>query len=577
MSRPQLQRRDLPQTSILGGEHLHHLIQRVYLARGITEYSQVEYRLKHLYRPDNLLGLSQAADLIIDAIKQNRYIIVVGDFDADGATSTALVLRGLKSMGAQHLGFLVPNRFEYGYGLTTELVNELDKIGAELVITVDNGISSHKGVKSAKALGMNVIITDHHLPPPELPEADAIVNPSLDGDGFPSKSLAGVGVAFYLLSKVRAKLIAQQWFENQNHLTVPNLAVWLDLVAVGTVADLVPLDVNNRILVNAGIQRIKSRQSIAGINALYEVAQVDQANADSNSIAFYVAPRLNAAGRLEDMSIGINLLLTDDHQEAKHLAAQLNEINQQRKVIQQDMQQFADSVVNELMAKKNLPEVICLFHKNWHQGVVGLLASKVKERTHRPVIAFAKENKDSPYLKGSARSIKGLHIRDVLVDIDAQNPDMIQKFGGHAMAAGLTLHEQQLTAFHRAFQQVVKKQLQGELLQQIIYSDGIVDTEDLNLSVAELLQDAGPWGQNFDQPSFDGWFIIKSKKLIGDNHCKLVLQTPDLLKQIDAIAFGHHPNQFNAEGSSNHLCFEMQVNEFRNKRMLQLKINQIMQ
>jgi single-stranded-DNA-specific exonuclease len=577
VSRPKLQRRVVPDTVIQGGEHLHHLIQRIYLARGISDILQVEYRLKHLCRPDKLLGLAKAAEIIINAIRKHQHIVVVGDFDADGATSTALVIRGLKAMGAMHIGFLVPNRFEYGYGLTPELVDELEKVGAELIITVDNGISSLKGVQKAKQLGMSVIVTDHHLPPPELPPADAIVNPSLEGDEFPSKSLAGVGVAFYLLSKVRAQLISQGWFEKQPQLPLPNLAAWLDLVAVGTVADLVPLDDNNRILVSAGLQRIQSRRSLAGINALYEVAQVDQASADSNSIAFYIAPRLNAAGRLEDMSIGINLLLTDDHAEAKLLAAQLQQINQQRRVIQQDMQVFADSVVSELMTKEKLPDVICMYHKNWHQGVVGLLASKVKERTHRPVIAFAKENQESSFLKGSARSIKGLHIRDVLVDVDARYPEMIHKFGGHAMAAGLTLHLEQLKPFQKAFEQVVNKHLQGAVIQKTVFSDGAVMTEDLNLSVAELLQSAGPWGQGFDSPVFDGWFVIKSKKLIGDNHCKLVLQTPDLLKQIDAIAFGFHPNQFKEEGQSNHLCFEMQVNEFRNRRNLQLKINQIMQ
>lgn len=576
MARLKLQRRKVPDITIKGGEHLHHLIQRVYLARGITDYAQVEYRLQHLYRPDGLLGVEQAAKLIIQAIETNRHIVVVGDFDADGATSTALVIRGLKAMGAKHISFMVPNRFEYGYGLTGELVDELVKVGAELIITVDNGISSFNGVSKAKKLDMDVIITDHHLPPEQLPPADAIVNPSLVGDEFPSKSLAGVGVAFYLLTIVKAKMKADGFFSQNRKLSEPNLAQWLDLVAVGTVADLVPLDANNRILVKAGIQRIKSRRCLPGINALFEVAQIDQANADSNSIAFYVAPRLNAAGRLEDMSIGINLLLTDDHAEAKKLAIQLNDINQQRKKIQQDMQIFADSVVNELMKQTELPDAICLYHKHWHQGVVGLLASKVKESTHRPVVAFAKESADSPYLKGSARSIQGLHIRDVLVDIDAQNPKMVNKFGGHAMAAGLTLHQEQLKPFQKAFVRQVKAHLKDDVIKQTIYSDGSVDTEDLSLYMAEMIQEFGPWGQQFEQPVFDDWFVIKSKKLIGENHCKLVLQTTDQMKQIDAVAFGFHPNQFAEEGKSTHLCYQMQVNEFRNRRMLQLKIDHIL-
>ncbi len=571
----QLKRRAVPDISIKGGEHLHHLIQRIYLARGVTDFQQVEYRLKNLFQPDGFNGLDQAANLIFQAIKLNQHIVVVGDFDADGATSTALVIRGLHAMGARYISFLVPNRFEYGYGLSAQLVDELEKVKADLVITVDNGISSVNGVSKAKNLGMQVIITDHHLPPEQLPQADSIVNPNCADDEFPSKCLAGVGVAFYLLAKTKSVMKAQDWF-NENHLPEPNLAQWLDLVAVGTIADLVPLDVNNRILVDAGLQRIKTRSSLPGIHALFEVAGVEQDNADSNAIAFYIAPRLNAAGRLEDMSIGINLLLTDDHAEAKQLASQLQDINQQRKAIQEDMQIFADSVVDEIMKQQELPESICLYHKNWHQGVVGLLASKVKERTHRPVIAFARESKESDLLKGSARSIQGLHIRDVLVDVDAQNPDLVKKFGGHAMAAGLTIHKDQLKSFQRAFAEQVKSHLQGASIQKVILSDGEVATEDLNLVVAELIQAAGPWGQAFEQPMFDGWFVVKSKKLVGDNHCKLVLQTTDQSKQIDAIAFGFHPHQFAEEGQSTHLCYQLQVNEFRNRRSLQLKIDHIL-
>jgi single-stranded-DNA-specific exonuclease len=544
------------------------------LARGITHHAQVEYRLKNLYQPDGMQDLDLAAQIIIKAIQDKKHIVVAGDFDADGATATALVIRSLKQMGAGFISFIVPNRFEYGYGLTIELVDELVKMKADLVITVDNGISSFNGVSKAKQLGMTVIITDHHLPPNELPPADAIVNPNCVGNEFPSKSLAGVGVAFYLMARVRSQLLEINWFE-KNHLPLPNIAQLLDLVALGTVADLVPLDGNNRILVDAGLQRIKFKQSLPGINAIFEVANIDQISADSNALAFYIAPRLNAAGRIEDMSIGINLLLTDDHAEAKRIAQQLNEINQQRKQIQEDMQRFADSVVDELKKKPALPPVICIYHENWHQGVVGLLASKVKEFTHRPVIAFAKENEQSEVIKGSARSIPGLHIRDVLVEIDALNPGLIKKFGGHAMAAGLSLEKTKLKQFQKAFSQQVEAKLDNNQLHRIIFSDGAVDTEDLNLRMAEMLQDAGPWGQHFEQPVFDGWFVVKSKKLIGDQHCKLVLQTPDFIKQIDAIAFGFHPNQFADEQQSMHLCYQMMVNEFRNRRTLQLKIDHI--
>ena len=575
MSKSQLKRRQLPDHPIKGGEHLHHLIHNIYAARGVTDIVQVEYRLKNLFKPDGMLGINHAAKLIIEAIKKNQHIVVVGDFDADGATSTALVIRALRQMGCQNISFIVPNRFEFGYGLTEELVDELVKIRAQWIITVDNGISSYKGVTKAKSLGMGVVITDHHLPPAALPPADAIVNPNCANNDFPSKSLAGVGVAFYLLATIRTHLSAAGWFKN-NHCEPPNLAQLLDLVALGTVADVVPLDTNNRILIEAGLQRIRSRASLPGINALFEVADLDQTVADSNSLAFYVAPRLNAAGRIEDMSIGINLLLTDDHLEAKQLAKQLNEINHKRKQIQEDMQRFADSVVAELKQKPELPEVICLYHENWHQGVVGLLASKVKEFTHRPVIAFAKENEHSDVIKGSARSIQGIHIRDVLVNVDSQNPGLIMKFGGHAMAAGLSLNHENLKAFKSAFLAQVKKQLNERDLTQVILSDGSIDTMDLSLGMAEMIQQAGPWGQGFELPAFDDWFIIKSKKLIGQNHTKLVLQTTDLMKQIDAIAFGFHPNQFNEESRQTHISYQLMVNEFRNRRSLQIKIDHIL-
>ena len=575
MAKAKLIRRTFAAQSLTGGEHLHHLVQRIYLSRGISTYAEVDYQLRNLHHPAGFKGLSTAASLVIEAIKKHTHIVIVGDFDADGATSTALVSRALRQMGAQHVSFLVPNRFDYGYGLTAELVDELVKLKAELVITVDNGISSIKGVAKAKSLGMSVIVTDHHLPPEQLPAADAIVNPNCEGDEFPSKCLAGVGVAFYLMSAIRSQLLKDSWFESQQ-LKCPNLAQLLDLVALGTVADLVPLDGNNRIMINSGLQRIKSRRCVVGINALFEVSGLDQRSADANSLAFYIAPRLNAAGRLEDMSIGINLLLTDDHAEAKQLAAQLQEINQQRKKIQADMQIFADSVVDELKQKPQLPDAICLFHKNWHQGVVGLLASKVKEFTHRPVIAFAKEHAASDWLKGSARSIPGLHIRDVLVAIDASQPGLIKKFGGHAMAAGLTLKAEYLKVFQQQFTEQVTQHLTKDGLDQQILSDGSVDVEDLSLHTAEMLQQAGPWGQHFDQPLFDDWFIVKQKKLIGDNHTKLTLQTADFQKQIAAIAFNRHPNDFTDEGNSTHVCYQMMINEFRNKRSLQLKIEHIL-
>ncbi len=575
MTKVQLVRRSIPEKPLKGGEHLHHLIQKIYLARGIQTDADVDYQLKHLKSPTGFNGLAVAAEIIVNAIKTHQRIVIVGDFDADGATSTALVIRCLKQMGAKYISFVVPNRFEYGYGLTTELVDVLAQQRAELVITVDNGISSFNGVKKAKSLSMDVIITDHHLPPNQLPPADAIVNPNCVGDQFPSKSLAGVGVAFYLMTAVKALMVEEKWFDH-NKLEPPNLAQYLDLVALGTVADLVPLDKNNRILVKAGIQRMIKQQCAIGIDALFKVAGIDITQTDANSLAFYVAPRLNAAGRLEDMSIGINLLITDDAEEAKSLAKELQEINQQRKTIQADMQRFADSVVDELSKKDELPQAICLYHENWHQGVVGLLASKVKEFTHRPVIAFAKENENSQWVKGSARSVNGLHIRDILVEIDSTEPDLIKKFGGHAMAAGLTIEQSKLNQFKQCFIDKVNEKMGNQTIDKESLSDGSVSVEDLNLRMAELIQSAGPWGQYFEQPLFDDWFIIKQKKLIGENHTKLVLQTPDFSKQIAAVAFNKHPNEFAEEGQNNHVCYQLMVNEFRNRRSLQLKIDHIL-
>jgi len=572
-ARPELIRRQPAAKELKGGEHLHPLIQQIYLARGITDCSEVDYRLHNLCHPDGFKGLDEAAALLHQAITQQQRVVIVGDFDADGATSTALMIRALRQLGAEHVDFVVPNRFEYGYGLSVELVDVLVQMQAELVVTVDNGISSFKGVAAAKDHGMTVIITDHHLPPPQLPAADAIVNPNCEGDEFPSKALAGVGVAFYLLAATK-RYFSQQPNVDADRVAGLNLANLFDLVAVGTVADLVPLDRNNRILVNRGLELIKNQRCTAGVAALFEVSGIDISQADNNSLGFYVAPRLNAAGRLEDMSIGINLLLTDDVGEARKLAQELQAINQQRKQIQADMQVFADSVVKELR-KQELPQALCLFHKNWHQGVVGLLASRVKEDTHRPVIAFALEAPDSEWVKGSARSIKGLHIRDALVDVDSSHPGLIKKFGGHAMAAGLTMKAADLKAFKKAFIDVVADRLSEQHLTQVIHSDGPVDSADLSLYVAEMIQSAGPWGQHFDEPLFDDWFVLKRKALVGENHTKLQFQTSDGRKQISAIAFNHHPNQFVEIDQNQHVCYQMMVNEFRDKRSLQLKITHI--
>lgn len=569
-----IKRRATPDSNALDELGLSTLIQKLYLSRGIIDAKQIQYKLKHLYTPEKLSGLKAAAQIIIDAIADNKKIVIVGDFDADGATATALCLRAFKAFGHNNIDFLVPNRFDFGYGLSAQLIPILQDMQTELIITVDNGISSIEGTQVAVDAGMQVIITDHHLPAEELPNADAIVNPNLNGDEFESKNLAGVGVVFYLLAEIRSQLNDLDWFVEKN-IPAPNLAQWLDIVALGTVADMVALDDNNRILVTEGIKRIKAGYTVAGIKALLKIAGKEIEKTTTETFGFVVAPRLNAAGRLEDMSIGIELLTTDDENKALMLAQELDAINQQRKEIQKDMQFVADSVVNELDKIKKLPNGICLYHKDWHQGVVGLLASKVKDKTNRPVIAFAPENSESNILKGSARSITDFHIRDALVTIETNHPRLMLKFGGHAMAAGLSIEQENYSIFRNVFDQLVNDSLTEEQRQHSIETDGELDSMELCLAVAEDLQNHGPWGQNFPAPLFDGWFNIIDKKEVGSGHTKLTLQTQDFSKRIGAIAFGIHPNLFKPEGNKNQITYRLDINEFRGRRSLQLIVQDI--
>ena len=553
---------------------LSSLIQRLYLARGITDVKQIDYQLKHLHTAQQLSNIQKAAECIIVAFSNNKKIVIVGDFDADGATATALCLRAIKAFGHYNIDFLVPNRFDFGYGLSTQLIPILQDMSCDLIITVDNGISSIDGTQAAIDAGMQVIITDHHLQAEILPNADAIVNPNLNGDEFPSKNLAGVGVVFYLLAEIRSQLNDLNWFVEKD-IPVPNLAQCLDIVALVTVADMVGLDDNNRILVTEGIKRIKAGYTVAGIKAILKVAGKEINKTNTETFGFVIAPRLNAAGRLEDMSIGIELLTTDDENKAFMLAQELDNINQQRKEIQKDMQKVADSVVNELDKIKKLPDGICLYHKDWHQGVVGLLASKVKEKTNRPVIAFAPENDKSDILKGSARSISGFHIRDALVQIETMHPKLMHKFGGHAMAAGLSINQENYTQFRDIFDQIVNDSLTEEQRQHTVETDGELDSIDLCLAIAEELQEHGPWGQNFPAPLFDGWFNIIDKKEVGTGHTKLTLQTQDFSKRIGAIAFGIHPNQFKPEDGKNQITYRLDINEFRGRRSVQLIVQDI--
>ncbi len=569
-----IKRRTIIDSNSLEEIGLSTLIQKLYLSRGITKPQQIEHKLKHLYKPQQLSNIKIAANIVIDSIANNKKIVIVGDFDADGATATALCLRAIKAFGHNNIDFLVPNRFDFGYGLSTQLIPILQDMSCDLIITVDNGISSIDGTQAAIDAGMQVIITDHHLQAEILPNADAIVNPNLNGDEFPSKNLAGVGVVFYLLAEIRSQLNDLNWFVEKD-LPVPNLAQWLDIVALGTVADMVGLDDNNRILVTEGIKRIKAGYTVAGIKAILKVAGKEIDKTTTETFGFVIAPRLNAAGRLEDMSIGIELLTTDDDNKAFMLAQELDNINQQRKEIQKDMQKVADSVVNELDKIKKLPDGICLYHKDWHQGVVGLLASKVKEKTNRPVIAFAPENDESEILKGSARSISGFHIRDALVQIETNHPNLMHKFGGHAMAAGLSINQENYAQFREIFDQIVNDSLTEEQRQHTIETDGELDSIDLCLAIAEELQNHGPWGQNFPAPLFDGWFNIIDKKEVGTGHTKLTLQTQDFSKRIGAIAFNIHPNQFKPEDGKNQITYRLDINEFRGRRSLQLIVQDI--
>jgi single-stranded-DNA-specific exonuclease len=512
---------------------LSPLLRRLYAARGAMTIEQAQPRLANLLAPDDLGGLDAAVSLLSAAIAEDRHIVVVGDFDCDGATACAVGVRGLRMLGARRVSHAVPNRMVHGYGLSPALVEELAALQPELLVTVDHGIACHAGIAAAKARGWKVLVTDHHLPGEQLPPADAIVDPNLHGDPFPSKVLAGVGVMFYVLLALRRHLRVQGAFAGQG----PDLTTLLDLVAVGTVADLVPLDANNRALVAAGLRRLRAGQGSVGLRALIEVAQRDASRLTASDIGYAVAPRLNAAGRLEDMALGIECLLTDDLARARDIAATLNEINSERRAVQQQMTDEAEQALARVsVLEQGTRSAVCLYDAQWHPGVVGLVASKMKERLHRPVIAFAPAEPGSDTLRGSARSIPGFHIRDALADVAARHPTLIERFGGHAMAAGLSLRAEAYPAFASAFEQIAQAALTPELLQADVLSDGELGVADFNRTSAEVLRDGGPWGQGFAEPQFDGEFDVVSWRVVGERHLKLVLRFAGV--QLNAIEFG---------------------------------------
>ena len=549
--------------------HLPPILARILAARGIRNAEELDHRLANLLPFDKLLGIDQAVLRLYEALIKQQRILIIGDFDADGATSTALAVSMLRAFGALHVDFLVPNRFEFGYGLTPGIVTMAHQRSPDLIITVDNGISSFEGVEAANALGIDVLVTDHHLAADHLPNACALVNPNQQGDLFASKSIAGVGVIFYVLLALRQHLRKLNWFESQA-LVEPNMAQCLDLVALGTVADVVALDRNNRILVSQGLARIRQGLCRPGILALLEVGGKQFTLVREFDLGFAVAPRLNAAGRLDDMSLGIQCLLAASLAEAKPLALQLDALNQARKEIEAQMSQQAHQALHDLPLETT-PVALCLYDESWHQGVIGILAGRLKDRIHRPTVVFAKSAEDE--IKGSARSIPSLNIRDIFAAIDRRHPGLITKFGGHAMAAGLTLARHSFEEFKHAFVCEVEQQIDLNLCHGEILSDGPLQPTDLTLTFVEQLYAAGPWGQHFPEPVFDNRFVILDQRLVGKQHVKLSLQHESGGEVIEAIAFNIDTAQWpNHRARMVYMAYKLAINHYRGRKSLQLMV-----
>ena len=553
-------------------------LRRLFAARGIQSEADLSYDLAALPKPELMLGMDKAVQLLAQAVSEQWKIMIVADFDTDGATSCAVAIRGLQAMGAKYIDYIVPNRFIHGYGLTSDLLAEIPLDDQpDLLLTVDNGIASIEGIETANKRGIKVLVTDHHLPGDELPKADAIINPNQHGDEFPSKNMAGVGVCFYLLLGLRQQLRKQDWFEQQK-IEIPKLNILLDLVALGTVADVVPLDKLNRTLVNLGLARIRAGRACAGINALIQVSGRDCRSLSAPDMGFSIAPRLNAAGRLEDMSMGIETLLTNDMAEAIDAANMLDDINKQRREVEQDMQQQALTMLEQMSFKQDeQPLGYCLYDSQWHQGVIGLLASRIKERQHRPVIAFAPGNEGE--IKGSARSIPGVHIRDILALVASTMPaGKLTRFGGHAMAAGLTLAETDLALFEQHFLAALEKTVDPADLQQELVSDGELTAQEISIELAELLPTAAPWGQGFPEPQFHGVFTITGLRSVGQqhDHLRLTIDTGNG-KQITAMAFRQQQPDWLESGDQALLRYRLSVNDFRQQRSVQMLVEDILQ
>lgn len=566
-----IKRREVPVGNMISE---NALLDRLYRARHIKNTQELDRTLKSMLNPNQLHGIEQAVNLLLEAYRQQQKIVIVGDFDADGATSTALSVLALRQLGFTDVDYLVPNRFEQGYGLSIPVAEMAIEKGVQLLMTVDNGVSSFEGVEFLKEKGVRVLVTDHHLPPDVLPPADAIVNPNLSQCGFPSKSLAGVGVAFYLMLAVRAKFREVGIFTAE---TQPNFTDLLDLVALGTIADVVPLDQNNRILAHQGLMRIRAKHCRPGIIALAEVANRNVAQFSAGDLGFSIGPRLNAAGRLDNMSLGVELLLAEDMQTARELALDLDQLNQTRKEIEAGMKLEALEICRNLTALfKELPTGIALYQADWHQGVLGIVSSRIKDQYHRPVIAFAQDGEG--VLKGSARSIEGLHMRDVLERIHSQHPNMILKFGGHAMAAGLSIREEYFPEFQQIFNQTVMDWLDEEHLQGVIWTDGELRANEFTLETAEQLKAGGPWGQAFPEPCFDGEFKILDQRAIGQNknHLKMLIEPKQGGPLLDAIAFNIDTRLYpDLSVKQARLAYKLDINEFRGNRNIQLLVDYI--
>ncbi len=564
----QIRRRQID-AGVASALHQHQLIGKILAGRGLTSDGELELSLKKLILPTRFKGLDKAIDLLTDALQHKKRILVVGDYDADGATSTALATDVLRKLGAS-VDYLVPNRFEYGYGLSPAIVEVALQMTPDLILTVDNGIASNEGVQAAKNAGLTVVVTDHHLPPETLPQADAIVNPNQPGCEFGSKNLCGVGVIFYVMAGLCRHLQSVQWFNIQ---PMPQMADYLDLVALGTVADVVPLDHNNRILIEQGLRRIRAGVARPGILALFSVAARDHHNATTDDLGFMIGPRLNAAGRLDDISVGIECLLAETVSQAMPVASRLDEFNRKRRQIESGMRDQGMAQVEEVIASHQgeLPFALSVYRPDWHEGVIGILASRLKEHCHRPVFAFAKAADGT--LKGSGRSIPGIHIRDVLVAMVAEQPGLLSKFGGHAMAAGVSLQEKHLNTFATAFNRRVEQLLNGQALQREWLTDGPLNETDITLDNAALIKYLQPWGQSFPPPLFDDVFQISNVQPIGTGHMRLKLRCNNGKRELPAVAFNR---RVDADACHRwHVVYRLDVNTYKNRQSLQLVVEHL--